>query len=440
MIRRSETTGGPPDSVEVIYFDAPWLFDTEMRNYIAQARSLADAPGHQLTPENAHFRYISGAAESGKLVNGLDAVVAAYQDEAEQRSLKLNWLALWSFGSTLTLLLLTGLLVFRPMVRRVGADMRAMSDLNATLEERVAARTKELSDSEALYRSLVAHLPMCLLRKDREGRFTFVSDRFCQLVGRVRHEILGQFDGNLFPEPLAAKYVSDDRRVIESESPFHDVEQHSAADGKTLYVEVLKTVLRDGQGDVIGTQTMFWDVTDRKEAEARALQAERLAAIGQMVTGVAHESRNALQQMQACTKLLEWEVNGQSAAVSGLIADLYKEQDRLRRLFDDLRGYAAPHKLQLRKCRLNDVCHDAWESLANVRQGRDVTIHEISDGNDVASVVDPFQMEQVFRNLFENAIHACSDPVRIAVRYGSTGQNGHSALQIAVSDNGPGLP
>ena len=86
------------------------------------------------------------------------------------------------------------------------------------------------------------------------------------------------------------------------------------------------------------------DITFLKQAQERALQSERLAAIGQMVTGLAHESRNALQRSQACLEMLALAVRDRPEALD-LIERLQKAQDHLHHLYEDVRGYAAPIKL-----------------------------------------------------------------------------------------------
>jgi len=64
----------------------------------------------------------------------------------------------------------------------------------------------ELTNLDAFYRSLVESLPQNILRKDLEGKFTFANHRFCDLVGKPLHEIVGKTDLDLFPADLAAKY------------------------------------------------------------------------------------------------------------------------------------------------------------------------------------------------------------------------------------------
>jgi sigma-B regulation protein RsbU (phosphoserine phosphatase) len=140
-----------------------------------------------------------------------------------------------------------------------------VSQVKALLRLRQAE--KALGDSEALYHSLVESLPVSILRKDVRGHFTFANRAFCQGLGHPPEEVVGKTDLDFYPETLARKYTTDDRRVMETGEVFADVEENVDREGARTYVEVVKSPLRDALGLVIGVQVVFWDVTARKRAE-----------------------------------------------------------------------------------------------------------------------------------------------------------------------------
>ena len=131
-----------------------------------------------------------------------------------------------------------------------------------------------IRESVALYHSLVESLPLNVMRKDSEGRIAFGNQRYCETIGAPLEELIGKNDFDLFPAELALKYTADDRRVLETGHVFNDIEKHQTPDGENLYVEVFKGPLHDSQGGIIGVQVMFWDVTQRQQAE-HALERER---------------------------------------------------------------------------------------------------------------------------------------------------------------------
>jgi PAS domain S-box-containing protein len=159
----------------------------------------------------------------------------------------------------------------RPCVLAVIRDITERKQQEAA-RARVEA---ELRESQAFYHSLVESLPLHILRKDRQGRFTFGNQRFCGELKVTLAGLVGKTDYDFFPEALARKYRDDDRRVLESGAPFETVEEHLLPDGEALYVQVIKTPIRDGRGEAIGIQCMFWDVTERRRAEESVARSER---------------------------------------------------------------------------------------------------------------------------------------------------------------------
>lgn len=147
------------------------------------------------------------------------------------------------------------------------------SQLGQVLERRHVE--KALRDSEALYHSLVESLPQNVFRKDLQGRVTFANGHYCKTLRMSLKELLGKTDFDLFPPELAAKYVDDDRKVLQSGETFETVEAHHLPDGRTIYVQVVKTPVYDAQGQIVGIQGIFWDVTERKRGEEILAESER---------------------------------------------------------------------------------------------------------------------------------------------------------------------
>jgi len=170
-----------------------------------------------------------------------------------------------------------------------------------------------LKDSESLYQSLVESLPQNILRKDMEGRFTFANTNFLSTLGKPLHEVVGRTDYDFYPAELAEKYSQDDRKVIEAEEIFEDVEEHQTPDGQRLYVQVVKTPVRDAGGKVIGVQGIFWDITKRKRAEeerkALGRLARRLAGAASLknVVAIAREESDRLLGWDAYYLAMGWQ-------------------------------------------------------------------------------------------------------------------------------------
>ncbi len=166
------------------------------------------------------------------------------------------------------------------------------------------------------------------------------------------------------------------------------------------------------------------------------LKGERLATIGQMVAGLAHESRNALQQIQASIEMLARRLK--SSSENSLILEIQKAHDRIVRLLDEVRSYAGPMNVSREIHEVAPMWQQAWKQLSTRRLGRDAALQSITNGADLRCLVDPFPVETVFRNIFENSLASCRDPVRIVISCSDSEVEGQSALRIRIQDNGVG--
>ncbi len=152
----------------------------------------------------------------------------------------------------------------------VTAALLQTNRLKATLERTKSElrHSREAYDkSEAFYHSLVESLPQNILRKDLEGTFTFANQNFCQALGKPLEAIIGKTDFDFFPADLAEKYQRDDRQVSETGQRFETTEKHQTATMEDAYVHVVKTPIYDRDGQIVGIQGIFWDVTEQRKTE-----------------------------------------------------------------------------------------------------------------------------------------------------------------------------
>jgi signal transduction histidine kinase len=173
-----------------------------------------------------------------------------------------------------------------------------------------------------------------------------------------------------------------------------------------------------------------------RESKRRFALCERLATIGQAVTSVAHESRNALQRIQAKVELLELDLANDQEKLADLRVIKAASQN-LRSMFEELREFAAPIVLRRESCHLRELIQRAWQSLETLPEAQAACLEY--DCDDIELSVDSMRLEQVFRNLFENALAACPSPARIDVSWSTVSQANRTMLRIVVRDNGPGF-
>ena len=216
--------------------------------------------------------------------------------------------------------------------------------------------------------------------------------------------------------------------------PVSRVLRYYRKDGCQAWVEV--AVYRYNNHEV----WLWHDVTDRLAAQEQLVQSERLAAIGEMVTGLAHESRNALQRAMASLEMLDLDLEKQPH-LKVLSRRAASAIDELQRLYEEVRDYAAPIQLDLRDIDLANFCQETWSQLNETHVDKQILLN-INCADSAANIhIDKHRIRQVLRNVLENAI---------AVLPGKGGeiditasvvneQNRTQSIEIRIQDNGPGM-
>ena len=305
------------------------------------------------------------------------------------------------------------------------------------LEQHRLAVAKERSDS--LFRNLVeaAECQIVLLRPN-DFTILYFSPYAERLTGYSADEVLGKSYLELLVPESEREVLAERSGQVLSGLPLHGfVGKIRCRDGSS------RLMLKNARGvpDYNGAPALMivgHDITELKDAEQRALHSERMAAIGQMCAGLAHESRNALQRSQACLEMLALKLEDRPDVLN-LIDRIQQAQDDLHHLYEDVREFATPIRLAFSECRLAEIWRRAWEHLEPVHQGRQVMLHEPSNGLSLDCHGDPFRLEQVFRNILDNALAACTEPAEIAITGSAATMGGRDAVQIVIRDNGPGL-
>ncbi len=308
---------------------------------------------------------------------------------------------------------------------------------------------KSLRDSESLFHSLVETLPVCLFRKDREGRFTFANRPFCREVHLSLAEIVGKTDRDLYPSEMAEKYVNDDLRVIETGELFETVEEHIGNDGDNTYVSVLKVPLRDSNREVIGMQGIFWDVTPRIRAEQELRRAKEAAeaasqAKSEFLANMSHEIRTPMNAVIGMTELLlDTPLNAEQR---DYLETVKKSADNLLSIINDILDFskieAGKLELEYSSFDLRDDLGDTLNTLAlrAHQKGLELACHIAPEVPETV-VGDPVRLRQILINLVGNAIKFTErGEVVVDVRLEATEKPGEGQLHFSVRDTGIGIP
>jgi hypothetical protein len=297
-----------------------------------------------------------------------------------------------------------------------------------------------LHQEKELSAGLLAHAQAAVLILDQQGKIVRCNPFLEQLAECRQQDILHRdwFERFLPEEARAA--LREKLLGPQPEGPAQPLAVSSVlrGQGRPRHLYWSGVPLRDAAGLPFAVLVIGHDVTQLHEAQQRSLQAERLAAIGQMATGLAHESRNALQRIGASAEMLELDLEGNQGALE-LVKRIQVSQGHLHQLLEEVRSYAAPIVLDRSECRITEVWREAWELLASQRRGREVHLAERILADNLVLEADRFRLVQVFRNVLENALAACGEPCQVEVACENARLGNQPALLIVVRDNGPGF-
>jgi PAS domain S-box-containing protein len=296
-------------------------------------------------------------------------------------------------------------------------------------------RAVALARSEARYSRLVESASDAIFTIDREGRFTAVNHSLAQAVGRSREALLGrQFaelvdrrDLQVARDLLAATFGGQRRR---SSLRYHD------AHGEVRHGSVITSPVVDDDG-LTGALGIMRDVTDERRLAEQMLQQEKLAAVGQLVSGVAHELNNPLAGVMAFAELLAARpAEDEQAALA--VETIHREATRAARIVRHLLTFARQQPSDRAAVDLNAIVRDSVALRQGALQDARIAVSLQLDPALPSTWADPFQLQQVVLNLLGNAEHAVSSqPAGRAITIRTARRRG--TLRLAVSDTGPGI-
>jgi PAS domain S-box-containing protein len=333
-----------------------------------------------------------------------------------------------------------------PTASRVddAAQLRAL--LHAYMLDRESTEAA-LAASEARYRALIARAAYGIYRATRDGRFVEVNPALVAMLGWESTAALLEAD---IPREVWADPEERARRIREledgAEPPDWTVVRWKRRDGSPLVVRVTVRVARDADGRPVEYEGMVEDVTARVRQDELLRRSERMASLGTLLAGVAHEINNPLAAVAGFAQLLlrsDLTPDDRQA-----IETIVHEAARAGKIVRDLLTFARQGERERREpVRLNEVVRHIMLAQRYTMETRGIRWTLVLEPSDPLVVGDRAQLEQVVLNLVVNARQAIEDmcdaapsedqapPMHVAVETRADGD----AVMLLVRDTGPGI-
>ena len=268
---------------------------------------------------------------------------------------------------------------------------------------------------------------------DVRGRITYVNDRFCDISGYSREELLGQDHRIINSGYHSKEFIRDLWVTIANGGVWHGELRNRAKDGQYYWVDTTIVPFLDAAGKPYQYIAIRADITARKEAEAKLAEQAALARVGQLAAMVAHEVRNPLAGIKGAVQVLMSRRRAGDAELP-VMRDITSRIDALSELINDLMEFSRPRALALGPVELRAVVGDAVSIVQRDPAARHVAI-EI-EGGPLTIRADLDLLRATLLNLLINAVQAMRGRGRITATVSAT----PSGAVVAVRDTGPGMP
>lgn len=303
------------------------------------------------------------------------------------------------------------------------------------ITERVKLR-REIESAEQKFKSFIYSANDWISIKDLEGRYVIVNPVIAEAFHRKTSEFVGKRAEEILPESLAHTINRHDQEVLKS-NKHHTYDEIIPVDGQDRFFQTVRFPLTDYKGSTIGTCTIARDVTSEKDLRSQLVQAEKLAAVGKLAAGVAHEINNPLTGILAYAEDLIDEIPEGDEHRDDLQV-IVREALRCRDIVRNLLDFARQDAPKFEKSEINAVVAQALRLVEKLPQFRNISLDR-SFSTDLPKIkCDPHQVQQVLLNLMLNAADAMDSKGEILIT--TDYERRQNKCVIAVEDNGPGIP
>jgi PAS domain S-box-containing protein len=297
---------------------------------------------------------------------------------------------------------------------------------------------RRLRQQQEFARRLVDNFPDLILVLDTNAQYTFVSPRSREILGYEPQDIAAMgFAHCAHPEEMpAVKSLYDD--IVRGRQVFASMEvrvRHKQGDWRRILFNF--SPLSDERGDIEGVVLSGRDITDLKRLEEQLIQAEKLAAMGQMLAGVAHELNNPLTAVLGVTELLR-ERAGPDESFKRQLELTHRQARRAARIVQNLLEFSRPASPQKKLLDVNNLIERTLQLHEHSLRRNNIEVDFHPQTGLPGIVGDANQLIQVFLNLVTNAeqaIREVREAGRLQIRLGRSGNR----LRITFQDDGVGI-
>lgn len=415
----------------------------------------ADHPGREVMRSNAPVVF-SGRQVRGDILNSMipitrdgDVLGYIWANELTEDIQRQAWRMDVRIIAVLAAGLLCSLLLIVLFSRRLSANIDIITDGLSTLAQKTPAQlpnlpgelgqisrsvnalAQTLRETKTLNDLIIENAADGVIAIDRQGDVTTMNPAAEMITGYTLNELVGRPYATLFSDPHFASPVLD---TLAHGTEHLAQEVSFPARDRTIELSVTTSRIHNPDGELIGALVIFSDLTARKETQRRLAQTERLATLGELMAGVAHEVRNPLTAIRGYVQIIRQQTS--LPVHQEYLSVVLKEIDSINRVIQQLLDFSRPRQSQWQQVLLNSLIEETLILVQTSGVQARIAFNVEQDKGLPAIVADRELLKQVILNILINAVQAISTRGEIRIR---TWQYSATQQAVMIEDNGCGI-
>ena len=290
---------------------------------------------------------------------------------------------------------------------------------------------RSLQDTSAFADEVVTSLPVGLIATDKNGKIAFFNSAAERITGLDLSKARGEDPEDILPKHFCGlkEYLDRGESISEKEMVCE------FAEDKIVPVSVSASKIINEEGQFVGQVLIIRDLGEVRRLQSEVRRKEKLAAIGGLAAGVAHEIRNPLSSIKGLASYFKnkFEEDSDDKEAAGV---MIQEVDRLNRVISELLDFARPTHLNLKPVDINEVLDHSVRLIQQEAVTKGITIKLNLSQQLMTAEIDSDRLSQCLLNLYLNAFQAMDNGGRLTIENSITEE---SLIKIEIKDTGSGI-
>lgn len=303
----------------------------------------------------------------------------------------------------------------------------------ALVIQKYYAANKSLETAESFIRNVIESMGHGLVALDAAGEIVTINKKACRILQVEENVAIGRD----FAAVMQHVHCSIDKTAVLQENWTEKKVRCTADGGRSIPLSLTTSRLLDAKDVRFGTVILLRDLQEIETLEERIKRSERLASLGQMAAGIAHEVRNPLASIKGLAQYFsrkferEPEEKKYARAIIG-------ETDRLNHVVGDLLDFARPQEPDYRRCEIAAIIDHALALVRTDMETKGIRHERSAEKEMPALEADPDLLSQAFMNLFLNAVEAMNTGGMLGIRCEYLADQ--EIIRVQIEDTGHGIP